>query len=129
MLGLRLTNDAQARAKNGHPAHHTTGVAHASCNQFDAVRPSAAATRSPSSISPIARAKTGKPTTAAHRNRRVMSSSSGLAAAGTTVRGSSAMPHSGQLPGLSRTTSPARSHFSHGGGRLSEGSRKWTRDR
>ena len=45
MLGLRLTTDAQARAKKGHPAHHTTGVAHASCSQFDAVRSISAVTR------------------------------------------------------------------------------------
>ena len=110
MLGLRLTTDAQARAKKGHPAHHTTGVAQASCSQFDAVRSIAAVTRSPSSISPIARAKTGKPTRAAQRNRRVMSSSSGLAASGTTVRGSRAIPHFGQLPGSPRTTSGCIGH-------------------
>ena len=110
MLGLRFVTDAQARAKKGHPAHHTTGVAHASCSQFDAVRPITAGTRSPSSISPIARAKTGKPTRAAHRNRRVMSSSSGLAASGTTVRGSRAMPHFGHTPGPSCTTSGCIAH-------------------
>ena len=53
----------------------------------------------PSSISAMARAKTGKPTKAAHRNRRVMSSSSGVGGVGNHRPAvSRAMPHFGQLP-------------------------------
>ena len=37
MLRLRVTTDCQPRTKNGQPAHSTTGVASASCIQFDRV--------------------------------------------------------------------------------------------
>ena len=39
MFGLRFTTDAQARSKNGHPTHSTTGLAKTSCTQFEAARP------------------------------------------------------------------------------------------
>ncbi len=38
MLRLRDFSDCQPRSKNGQPAHSTTGVAKASCSQFDSVR-------------------------------------------------------------------------------------------
>ena len=105
MLGLRLTTDAQPRSKNGRPAHRTTGAAHTSCSQFEAVRLRGSAP-APAIISVIAMPNTGRPIAAAIRKRRVMSTSSGLgASSGAAARGSSAMPHSGQAPGASCTTS------------------------
>ena len=60
----------------------------------------------PGSISIITIATRGTVSAAANQNRRVMSRSSGLSSLSTvTVRGSSAMPHFGQSPGSSRTTS------------------------
>ena len=54
----------------------------------------------------MATAKTGSVNTRLSRNRRVMSTSSGLGASSrVTVVGSSAMPQIGQSPGSSRTTS------------------------
>ena len=105
MFGLRLTTEAHARAKNGRPAQSTTGAAQASCSQFDAVRLSGSAP-GPAIISVIARPKTGLPMAAAVQNRRVMSASSGSGGSSTsTVRGSSAIPQAGQVPGASRNTS------------------------
>ena len=77
MLRLRVTSDCQPRSKNGQPAQSTTGVANASCSQFDmrrlrsvhadrrSGRPSRARTRAAPAPAPI-------------QNRRVMSASSGL---------------------------------------------------
>ena len=54
----------------------------------------------------MARNNTGSVRTRHTRNRRDMSISSGFgSSSAVTVRGSSAMPQSGQLPGSSRTTS------------------------
>ncbi len=106
MFGLRFTTDTQARSKNGHPTHSTTGVVKTSCTQFDAVRPIACRTLSPRTISAIASATTGNPMAAPSRNRRVMSFSSGFGwSVRSTVCASSAMPHTGQLPGRGSRTS------------------------
>jgi hypothetical protein len=54
----------------------------------------------------MASTSTGRVSTAPIQNRRVISRSSGLGpASAVTVRGSSAMPQIGQLPGWSRTIS------------------------
>ena len=56
--------------------------------------------------SPIARTTTGSVSARLAQNRRVMSTSSGLASSSTvTVTGSSAMPQMGQSPGPSSTIS------------------------
>ena len=105
MLGLRLTTDAHARSKNGWPAQSTTGAAQASWIQFDRVRLSGSAP-APPTISAIASPKIGSPPSAPIQARRVMLASSGFGASpGAAARASSAMPHAGQLPGSSRTTS------------------------
>ena len=39
MLRFRVTTEAQPRTKNGQPAHSTTGVASASCSQFESCWP------------------------------------------------------------------------------------------
>ena len=105
MFGLRLTIDAQPRSKKGRPAHSTTGAAQASWIQFETVRLKGSAA-APAAISVIAMPNTGSPMAAAIRKRRVMSASSGFGASScVTARGSSAMPHAGQAPGWSRTTS------------------------
>jgi hypothetical protein len=102
MFRLRLTTDAQARWKNGHPAHSTTGVASANCTQVE--RRGEIRSCSPSAgICPlISSTTTGTVSASPIQNRRVMSSSSGLGpASATTSSGSSAMPQIGQLPGPS----------------------------
>ncbi len=105
MFGLRLTTDAHARSKNGRPAHRTTGTAQASWIQFDAARLSGTAP-APPIISVIARPKTGNPAAAPIQARRVMSLSSGFGgSSAVAARASRAIPHSGQLPGRSCTTS------------------------
>ncbi len=89
MLRLRWTSEAQPRSKNGQPAQSTTGVAKRNCSQ---------GRRSPV----IARRTTGTARTRPIQKRRVMSASSGLGSfAGAGCNGSSAMPQSGQAPGLS----------------------------
>lgn len=57
-------------------------------------------------MSAIASTNTGRDRAAATQNRRVVSADSGFAgSSAATVRGSSAIPHFGQLPGPSLTTS------------------------
>src|SRR5262249_10567809 len=61
---------------------------------------------SPGNISPIDNAKTISVGSRHNRRRRDMSTSSGLTSAlAVTVRGSSAIPQIGQLPGARRTIS------------------------
>ena len=98
MLRLRLTTDAQPRAKNGHPAQSTTGVARSSCSQLPICCPKSMCrlVRCP----PISSARTGSVSTKPIQKRRVMSASSGFGpASAVTSNGSSAMPQIGQLPG------------------------------
>ena len=54
---------------------------------------------------PMAIAKSGAVSARLIQKRRVMSRSSGLSSSTVTVRGSSAMPQIGQLPGSARTIS------------------------
>ena len=100
MLRLRVRNDAQPRTKNGQPAHRTTGVASASCTQFE-VR--GGRMRQPNRSEPSVRTSSGIASTALIHKRRVMSISSGLGPSSRLgCSGSSAMPQIGQAPGASR---------------------------
>src|SRR5215813_10943550 len=109
MFGLRLTNDAHARAKKGQPAHQTTGVD--STNPAQLRRPPLDdMKRPPVSMSAIVTTNTGAVRSAAIASRRVMSTSSGFGAssgseAALDKSGSSAIPHFGQAPGSDDRTS------------------------
>src|SRR5436309_2184742 len=101
MFGLARTTDSQPRAKNGQPPHSTTGVASASWRRATTRGSIACGAAMP----PIARPRSGRVSSALHTRRRVIAASSGLSPSALTARGSSAMPHTGQEPGSSRTTS------------------------
>ncbi len=104
MLGLRWRTDAQARWKNGQPHHSTTGVVRMSCTQLTTRMSSRPCSGRPGSMSAIASRKTGRLRTSPTQKRRLMSVNSGFGPS-STVRGSRAMPHFGQLPGWSLITS------------------------
>ncbi len=99
MLRCQVRNETQARAKNGHPAHSTTGVPSAPCDQLNKAMPSQRCRLRPGTNSPIVTNSNGSVSAALTHRRRVMSSSSAVSASGSMSRGSSAMPHFGQLPG------------------------------
>jgi hypothetical protein len=107
MLGLRFTTDRQARTKKGHAAHSTTGAARAISTKGRTRPGSSDETGWPGSMSPMAMSTTGTARPAATHRRRVMSRSSGFSPVSSTVAvlGSSAMPHLGQSPGPSCSTS------------------------
>jgi hypothetical protein len=111
MFGLRLTIEAQPRSKKGQPAQSTTGVEKTSAIQLltcGSIRPPSPM---PRSMSPIASRKTGSPSAAPIQKRRVMSTSSGFGrSSSVAVRGSSAMPQIGQLPGPFLTISGCMGH-------------------
>ena len=94
MLGLTWIRRTQARSKNGQPHQKTTGVASASWIHYADV---AGGERLVRQHFGHGQRKTGSPSTRLTQNRRVMSSRSGLALPPVTVRGSSAMPHFGQV--------------------------------
>jgi len=103
MLRFRVTSERQPRAKNGAPAHSTTGVANSSDIQFD--QPSGTRCIRPR-WRPISSANTGTVSTSAIQKRLVMSINSGSGASSSeTCSGSSAMPQIGQLPGPTCFTS------------------------
>ena len=105
MLSLRVTSEVQPREKNGAPHHSTTGVASAAWIHPNHTGPSQRRASSAGIISLMAIARTGRVSTQATTSRRRMSASSGLGASpGSTAFGSRPMPHSGQSPGVSRTT-------------------------
>lgn len=117
MLRCRLATDRAPRAKNGHPAHHTTGVDSASSTQGTHAPTARAGT--------IASTTRGRLSTAATRRRRRMSASSGLGPSWTpTETGSSAMPQIGHSPGpscrisgcMGQVHSPSRGPVSACGG-------------
>jgi len=98
MFGLRFRTEAKARAKNGAAPQSTTGLASPSSSQL--IDPGGCQPN----ISPIATARSASVNGADTSSRRCMSTSSGLAGASSVaIRGSSAMPQMGQLPGASRT--------------------------
>src|ERR1700687_5703322 len=95
MLSERETSDCQARAKNGHPAHNTTGVANINCKRLELDMLSTRS--SPIMWRPISSATTGADNAAAIQKRRVMSASPELGAVVSVPRiGSSAIPQIGQ---------------------------------
>ncbi|MGY3440277.1 hypothetical protein ACVW17_000278 [Bradyrhizobium sp. USDA 4473] len=103
MLRLRVTTDCQPRAKNGAPAHSTTGVASTNEIQFD--QPIGTRCISPRWL-PISSTNTGKVSARPIQNRRVISISSGSGPSSSeTCSGSSAMPQIGQEPGPTWRTS------------------------
>jgi len=104
MLRLRLTSDAQPRWKIGQPPHSTTGVASANSSHCSATIEIDSGMACGSRSVPIAMTNTGKASAALTQKRRVMSFNSALSSAGA-LRGSSAIPQIGQLPGSLRTTS------------------------
>src|SRR4051812_47675374 len=98
MLRLRLTIDCQARTKKGKPPQTTTGVARTSSAQLMTAGDSADTCSGRRSS--IAMATRGIVSAVLTQNRLVMSTSSGFGdSAFVTVRGSSAIPQIGQLPG------------------------------
>ncbi|OGF21968.1 MAG: hypothetical protein A2V63_09215 [Candidatus Eisenbacteria bacterium RBG_19FT_COMBO_70_11] len=111
MLRLRFTTDCQPRTSSGHPAHSTAGVASASSSQ--PLRPDVASGSKgrPGMSSLMPSASTGTASATATQKRRRMSASSGFSCSSrATVRGSSAMPQIGQLPGATRTISGCIGH-------------------
>ena len=99
MLSERWSREAQARSKNGQPAHSTTGVPNANWIHIDAAGDTNRCRCSGSRWSPISRTSMGAASTAAITNRRVMSRSSGLAPLSSVLFvSSSAMPQIGQAP-------------------------------
>ena len=111
MLRLRVTMDRQPRTKNGQPPHSTTGADSRSCVHRLAVGFSPAANVG-ATISTVASPKIGSVSARLTQKRRVMPTSSALgpSSAAVTSRGSSAMPHFGQLPGPTCRTSGCIGH-------------------
>ena len=106
MFRLRFTTDCQPRTKKGHPPHRTTGVASASPIQPSVAADARCSRKCPGKCSAMVRRNRGAVRTALTQKRLRMLSSSGLSSsAADAVRASRAMPHLGQLPGASRTTS------------------------
>ena len=106
MLSRRVRKLTQARSKNGQPPHSTTGVASASCPQAKTRSFTTWRIWAPQIISAMAARKSGRLKPTHTQKRRVMSSRwTSSTASSVTVRGSSAMPQIGQLPGASRTIS------------------------
>src|SRR5208282_403050 len=105
MLVLRFTSDAQPRWKNGQPHQSTTGVASRSSSHGNPQFLRDAMNICGESMLPMAITSSGAVNARLIQKRRVMSLSSGFASLTVTVRGSSAMPQMGQLPGSARTTS------------------------
>ena len=99
MLRLRVVSEAQPRSKNGQPAHSTTGVASASCTQFDACGPSSCAGRRDGRPSPAANTGSGQRQADPEPPRHVGELGIGRRRRPSTSSGSSAMPQIGQAPG------------------------------
>jgi len=98
MLRWRLTSERAPRAKNGQPAHSTTGVAKANWTRLD--NPGSSQRCAPAICAPISSTTTGAASATPIQNRRVMSASSGLGPlSADAITGSSAMPQIGHAPG------------------------------
>ncbi len=115
MFGLRFTNDAHMRSKNGRPHQSTTGIDSTISIQFNEPTPRRCITAPPVTISPIVSRNTGAPTRRPIQKRRVMSMSSGFGASMSAADrsssiGSSAMPQMGHGPGLSLMISGSIGH-------------------
>src|SRR5205807_2419228 len=103
MFRLRLTTDAHPRWKNGQPPQRATGVASTSSIHARLRGEIACCTGCPGSKSDMPSRNTGRVRTTLTQKRRDMSRSSGFSSSRETVRGSSAMPQIGHVPGWSRT--------------------------
>src|ERR1039458_10159218 len=110
MLVLRFTTDVHPRWKNGQPHHSTAGVASSSSSHGNPQFHGDDMNTCGEIMLPMAIASNGAVSARLIQNRRVMSRSSGLSSSTVTVRGSSAMPQIGQLPGSARTTSGCIGH-------------------
>src|ERR1035437_6825807 len=102
ILRLRLTTDAQPRWKIGQPPQITTGVASANSSHCNTVIETESGINCGARSDTIAITNTGKASDALTLRRRVMSCNSALSSDGA-LRGSSAIPQIGQLPGSLRT--------------------------
>src|SRR6516162_9018881 len=111
MFGLRFTIEAQPRWKNGQPPHNTTGVESANWIHIRARTLKSLCTGSPGIIPDMESMRTGVASARLTQKRRVMSVSSGFASSSKlTVRGSKAIPQSGQEPGSDLTISGCMGH-------------------
>ena len=111
MFRWRFTTDVQPRTKNGQPPQRTTGEASANCVQVIAAGDMTCCSGCPGRTSETMKARIGSVSASETRNRRIMSSSSGLPASSRlTVTGSSAMPHFGHAPGPIWRTSGSMGH-------------------
>ena len=111
MFRCPVTIERQPRLKNGRPAHSTTGVDSINCIQRDESPITKLLWSTEGTICAIARKKTGMVKTSPNQKRRVMSVSSGFSpSSAETVCGSSAIPHLGQSPGPSCSTSGCIGH-------------------
>jgi len=105
MLRLRVSSERQPRTKNGQPPHSTTGVASSSSSHCRGRGAMISPTASGQNSAAMALKRTGMASAVPTQKRRLMSRNSALSSSAATVRGSSAMPHLGQVPGWSCTTS------------------------
>src|SRR3989337_1682372 len=102
MLRLRLTTDAQPSRKIGQPPHSTAGVANPNSIHCSITIETNSGIACGARSETIASRHTGKASAALTQKRRLMSFNSALSSA-EALRGSSAMPQIGQLPGSVRT--------------------------
>ena len=105
ILRWPVLKDATARSKNGQPAHSTTGVARPNCSQLKMFMPKTSCRCIPGSISAMVINKSGKLSTTLNLKRRVISLSSLVSSSALASLGSKAMPHLGQVPGPTCSTS------------------------
>ena len=105
MLRFQLSSDCQPRTKNGQPPHSTTGVASRNSTHCSVCMDRRSGNRPGAMSASMARINTGKASRVEPQKRRLMSMSSAFFSSTTMLRGSSAMPHFGQLPGVSCTIS------------------------
>ena len=98
--------DRHPWTKNGQAPHTTTGVARASSIRSSPREDANQLNETPGMSPPIAMATNGRDSPRHTQNRLRMFRSSGFSSSSaSTVRGSSAIPHFGQLPEWSCTTS------------------------
>src|SRR6185437_9945408 len=106
MFSERLRKDVHARAKNGQPAHSTTGVLRTNSSQTAMRYGNKACQLIPGTCADISQRTRGAVSAVPTQKRRVMSRSSGLPeGCAVGCNGSSAMPQIGQLPGAARRIS------------------------
>src|SRR2546421_8649457 len=103
MFKFQVRNECHARTKNGQPPHSTTGLASAAWSQ---PAPAAQLAKRGAKNSLIVARSNGRVSATPTQKRNVIERSSlSSASSSETLRGSSAMPQMGQLPGRSRRIS------------------------